>query len=278
MKDPPGRVRARLIAGFALLLLACTVRAGPGEEVREDPVSLAVATTTVSSGLMAALLPAFEADTGYRVALVSSGSGRVLRTAREGGAELTITHLPEAEQRFMADGFGERRELLMTNEFVVAGPAGDPAGVAEAGGAAPAFRAIARTQALFVSRGDDSGTHRKELALWAQAGVEPFGPWYFEYGHGMGRTLELADQRGAYVLVDRGTWAARRETLGLRALLSEGEALFNPYHIILVNPVERGTAVRAAARRLFQWLSSGPGQAIIGAYTVGGEHPFRAAS
>ena len=277
MTDPPGGAGTRLIVAFALCLLACAGRAGPGEEGRGETVSLAVATTTVSSGLMAELLPAFEADTGYGVALVTSGSGRVLRTAREGAAEVTITHLPEAEQRFMADGFGIRRELLMANEFVVAGPAHDPAGVAAAGGAVPAFRAIARAQALFVSRGDDSGTHRKELALWARAGIDPLGPWYFEYGHGMGKTLELADQRGAYVLVDRGTWAARRESLGLRVLLGKDEALFNPYHIILVSPVERGAAVRAAARRLFQWLGSGPGQAIIGAYTVGGEHPFRAA-
>lgn len=240
----------------------------------ERLIRLTTTTTTISSGLMDKLLPIFQTDTGYRVKIDAYGTGRALRSARVGEADIIIVHAPDAENEFMQAGHGLSRLALMKNEFIIAGPKDDPAGIAQTTDVVTAFIRIADKQALFISRGDDSGTHKKELAIWKAAGIEPYGKWYFELGQGMGKTLEYANKSGAYVLVDRGTWLARRRQLQLMESVRGDRLLDNPYHIIIVNPAKHPDTNLQGAQRLALWLTSKRGQKLIRAYTVDGESLF----
>ena len=262
----------RLLAALALALLLAVPGAQAG-----DFITVASTTSTQNAGLFDHLLPLFEAETGIKVRVVAVGTGQALRLARNGDADLLLVHDKPSEEAFVAEGYGSERFDLMYNDFVVVGPAADPAGIAGTGDAAAALASIAAAKAPFVSRGDDSGTHRRERALWAAAGVDPTGAsgtWYREAGQGMGATLNTATMMEAYTLADRGTWLSMRSRLDLRILVEGDARLRNQYGVTLVSP-ERHPHVKAeAARRFAEWLLSPAGQAAIDGFAIDGERLF----
>jgi len=237
-------------------------------------IRLTTTTSALNSGLLEKLIPAFETDTGYTVNIEAFGTGRALRSARDGNADIIIVHSPVAELKFMHAEYGLARLPLMKNEFILAGPKEDPAGVETTSNIISAFKAIAEKQARFISRGDDSGTHNKELEIWHKSIIVPYGKWYIEYGHGMGKTLDFADQMNAYVLVDRGTWLAMRNQLRLAQLFEGDELLDNPYHIISINPDKHPSVNKQGAQRFIEWMTSMHGQDIIKNFTIDGELLF----
>ena len=270
-----GRSRGRVLRLFAALALALLLgmtgaRAG-------DFITVASTTSTQNAGLFDHLLPLFEAETGIEVRVVAVGTGQALRLARNGDADLLLVHDQPSEEVFVAEGYGSQRFDLMYNDFVVVGPASDPAGIAGTDDAAAALAGIAAAKAPFVSRGDDSGTHRRERALWAAAGVDPTGAsgtWYREAGQGMGATLNTATMMEAYALADRGTWLSMRGRLDLRVLVEGDARLRNQYGVTLVSQ-ERHPHVKAAlARRFAEWLLSPAGQAAIDGFAIDGERLF----
>lgn len=270
-----GRSRGRVFRLFLTLALALLF-AVPGARAG-DFITVASTTSTQNAGLFDHLLPLFETETGIEVRVVAVGTGQALRLARNGDADLLLVHDQPSEEAFVAEGYGSTRFDLMFNDFVVVGPASDPAGIAGTGDAAAALASIAAAKAPFVSRGDDSGTHRREQTLWAAAGVDPTGAsgtWYREAGQGMGATLNTATMMEAYTLADRGTWLSMRGRLDLR-VVAEGDArLRNQYGVTLVNP-ERHPHVKAAlARRFADWLLSPAGQAAIDGFAIDGERLF----
>ncbi len=250
-------IAARLILALSvpLLLAACSGK---------DELILATTTSTQDSGLLDVLVPMFEKEYGYKVKVIAVGSGQALRMGEEGEADVILSHSPQAEEEFMAGGHGESRQLVMRNDFVIVGPADDPAGIRGAADAAEALARIARAEAVFVSRGDESGTHAKELSLWEKAGIKPAGDWYQESGQGMGATLGIANERRGYTLTDRGTYLAQRASYQLEVLFEGDEALFNIYHVIVVNPQKHSRVNAEAARAFAQFLVSAEAQAAIG--------------
>jgi tungstate transport system substrate-binding protein len=224
---------------------------------------LASTTSTEDSGLFDRLLPAFAAAApDYDVRLVAVGSGQALRLGERGDADVLLVHSPAEEARFMAAGFGEERRPVMHNEFVIVGPGADPAG-ARGRDPAGALRAIAEAGSPFVSRGDDSGTHRKEQALWRAAGVSPERePWYADVGQGMGETLAVAAERGAYTLTDVATFLFLEQLGGLRVLVEGDSALRNPYSVIVATRARN----RAGARAFARWITAPAAQQLIGAH------------
>ncbi len=232
---------------------------------KSSPVVLATTTSTQDSGLLDELIPAFERSEGYSVKTVAVGSGQAIEMGRRGEADVVLAHSPDAEQELMDSGVAGSREVVMHNDFVVVGPAGDPAGV-EGEEAVGAFARIARKSAPFVSRGDESGTNAKELALWQQAGVRPRGRWYSETGHGMGATLTVAAEKAAYTLADRGTYLANEQARDLALLVDGGPDLLNVYHVIDIDE-KAGARVNADGGDAFaKWIVSKPAQRIIGSF------------
>ena len=209
--------------------------------------------------------------------MVALGTGQALRVAANGDADLVLVHDRAAEDKFVADGFGIDRRDVMYNDFVLIGPAADPAGAGGTGDAVEAFRRVAAAGALFVSRGDNSGTHAMEKRLWHDAGQDPAGgraPWYLSAGQGMGPTLTMAAARDAYTLADRGTWLSFRDRGGLDIVLKGDPRLFNPYGVILVNPARHPHVKAGMARALADWLVSPEGQGAIRAFRIDGERLF----
>ncbi len=201
--------------------------------VAESELILASTTSTQDSGLFDVLIPAFnEAYPQYTVKVVAVGSGEALALGESGDADVLLVHSPASEETFMEDGFGVEREAVMYNDFIVVGPAADPAKIKGMTDVVAAFTAIAESQVTFFTRGDDSGTHKKELTLWEKAGITPEGDWYQTTGQGMGDTLTIADQAGGYTLADRATFLTKGESLALELLVEGDTALFNQYHVI----------------------------------------------
>jgi tungstate transport system substrate-binding protein len=262
-------------AALALVLLAGGAGAG------EKPVLTLVSTTTTrDSGLLDHLLPRFEAASGIGVRAISNvGTGQALALGRRGDADALLVHDRESEEAFLAEGHALWRRDVMYNDFVLVGPASDPAGVRGLARASEAFAKIAAARAGFVSRGDESGTHKAELRIWREAGVDPraaSGSWYRETGSGMGPTLGTADELGAYALTDRGTWLAFRRR-GVLALLLEGERpLRNPYGVLAVNPARHAHVRLDLATRFADWISSAAGRAAIESFRIDGESVFHA--
>lgn len=256
-----------------LLLVVLSVALGACQPVSApaagDPARLLLATTTSTqdSGLLDAILPDFERQHAARVDVVAAGTGQALQLGRDCNADVLLVHAPALEAEFMAQGAGVRRAPVMYNDFVIVGPPGDPAGIKGLTNAATAFAMIAAAQAPFISRGDDSGTHAREMAVWQAAGIEPAGDWYIAAGQGMGAVLTLANEQQAYALSDRATYLARTRTGIDLAIMVEGDpSLFNPYSAIIVNP-ERCPHVNVElANRFVDWLVSVPTQAQIAAF------------
>jgi tungstate transport system substrate-binding protein len=258
-------------AALAGLLLAFGVaQAGAAD----TSITVASTTSTENSGLFAHILPQFQAESGIAVRVIAQGTGQALETGRRGDVDVVLVHARALEDRFVADGHGVERFDVMYNDFVLIGPNDDPAGVRGSADAPAAFAAIAAAGAPFASRGDNSGTHIAELALWAQAGVEPAGAWYRSTGSGMGATLNTAAQIPAYALSDRGTWLSFMNRADLAIVFEGDPQLFNPYGVMLVNP-DRHPHVKAEAGQAFiDWLTSDAGRAAITGFTVGGEPLF----
>lgn len=255
-------------AAAALALLAAVPAAA------QEFITVASTTSTENSGLFGHILPQFEAETGIEVRVVAQGTGQALETGRRGDADVVFVHARAQEEQFVAEGYGVRRFDVMYNDFVIVGPGDDPAGLGAVSDAAGAMAAIAAAEAPFASRGDDSGTHVAEMALWDAAGIEPIGDWYLSTGSGMGATLNTASQVPAYALTDRGTWLSFQNRGPLEIVFQGDPVLFNPYGIILVNPA-RHTHVKAEAGQTFiDWITSPAGQAAIAGYRVGGEQLF----
>jgi tungstate transport system substrate-binding protein len=250
----------------ALALSGCGNDDPPnGAGTSHGTVILATTTSTQDSGLLDVLVPAFERASGYRVKTIAVGSGQALELGRRGEADVVLVHSPDAERKLMSSGVAGRRLLVMHNDFVIVGPAANPARIGGSS-AATAFARIAKVRAPFVSRGDDSGTNAFELKLWKAAGIEPAGSWYQESGQGMAATLRIADEKRAYTLADRGTYLATVKDGGLEVLVESGQALQNVYHVIDMT-TRAGPRVNVAGGRAFAtWIVSAPVQRTIGAF------------
>ena len=268
--------------GRTLLALAATAgvaAAGSvGSAAAQDRFIVVQSTTsTQNSGLYEHILPMFAEKTGIEVRVVAVGTGQAIRNAANGDGDVLLVHARAAEEQFVAEGYGVARFDVMHNDFVVVGPRADPAGVAGMTDAVAALAKIAQAEALFASRGDDSGTHKAELGLWKEAGVDvqaASGGWYRETGSGMGTTLNTGIGMGAYVMTDRATWISFGNKGAHRIVVEGDPKLFNQYGIILVNP-ERHPNVRAELGRQFvDWVLSGKGQAAIASFTVDGQQLF----
>jgi tungstate transport system substrate-binding protein len=240
----------------------------PGSAVHTDRLLVATTTSLSDSGLLDdVVLPAYERlHPGVTVKVVAVGSGEAIAMGAQGDADVLLVHSPDDEAQFMADGHGTLRLPFAYNFFVVAGPKDDPAGIAEAGAASDAFAAIAESKSTFVSRGDESGTHKKELKLWDAAGVTPEGDWYLSTGQGMGETLRIASEKQGYTLTDLGTLLAQGESLDLEPLFTGSGDLKNVYDVIIVNQNEFPMVNAAAAEDLAQLLVSAEGQRAIAEY------------
>lgn len=255
---------------FAIALAATTA-------ATQERILLQSTTSTQNSGLLDAILPEFEALTGYDVQVVAVGTGQAMQNARNGDGDLLLVHARELEDRFVAEGWGTARHDVMFNDFVLIGPADDPAGIAGMTDGAAALARIAASAARFVSRGDNSGTHIREMALWGAAGIDPVpasGAWYRELGSGMGATLNAAVEMGAYTLTDRGTWLSFANKRNAVVLVEGDPALFNPYGLIPVNPARHSHVNTAGAAALIDWLTGPEGQAAIAEFRVDGQQLF----
>lgn len=256
----------KIFSIFALTALCLASCLSPSAQ--NTSLLLVSTTSTQDSGLLDVLLPAFTERTGYGVQLVAVGSGQALKIGEQGNADVILLHSPEAEKKFVAKGFGIDRRLVMHNEFVIVGPASDPARI-RGGSPVDAFRKIFAARATFVSRGDDSGTHVKELALWTQADHDPAGEdWYLETGQGQGATLSIAFEKGGYALTDRGTFLAYRSNVDLDILVEGDPFLLNVYHVITVNPETWPGVNREGAKAFADFITSPEGQRIIAEFGI----------
>jgi tungstate transport system substrate-binding protein len=257
---------AAFIAALFLPAMAAPVLAAPAQK----NLILATTTSTQDSGLLDVLVPLFEKKTGYFVKTIAVGSGQAMSMGMKGEADILLVHSPAAEKKFMAEGGGTERIIVMHNDFVVIGPTADPAGIRGAKSTPEAFRKIAATKALFLSRGDNSGTHAKEKGVWAAAGVQTAGQkWYQETGLGMGQTLNVAAEKRGYTLTDRGTYMALQKNLAILPILMQGDAiLLNVYHVIGVNPVKWPKVNAAGAKAFAAFMVSAEVQGIIKTFGV----------
>jgi len=263
------KIHQIVIVLLSILVAACSIT--PSDDIvgaLQTEIILATTTSTYDSGLLDVLIPVFEAKTGYRVKIIAVGTGKALAMGREGNADLLLVHAPPDEEIFMAEGYGSLRLLVMHNDFVFVGPENDPAEIQHLIEPDEIMTRIAEKQGIFVSRGDDSGTHKKEMIFWDQAGITPNGDWYLETGQGMGATLMVASEKGAYTLTDRSTYLFLGENLSLDILAEGSPPLMNIYHVMLVNP-ERWPDVNVdGAQALAEFLVSEQGQEIIAAHGV----------
>ena len=228
---------------------------------------LATTTSTQDSGLLDVLVPAFEKETGYTVKTVAVGSGQAIEQASRGDADVVLVHSPAAEKKMVDAGDGIERTLVMHNDFIIVGPAADPAGVKSAATTHAAMKAISTKQARFISRGDNSGTNALELKLWQGLNITPKGQsWYEESGQGMGATLQIANQKDAYTISDRATYLAQKKNLSLQILFQKDPALLNVYHVILVNPAKHAKVNAAAARAFAAYVVRPDVQEVIGKF------------
>ena len=288
----------RHIIGLVIFLAFFTLSA---MAYGDDTITMSTTTSTENSGLLNVLLPAFTADTGIRVKVIAKGTGAAIRDGMDGNVDIIFVHAKDREEKFVSDGFGAYRLAVMHNDFVIIGPKNDPAGIQGMKNGPEALKRIADKKALFISRGDDSGTHTKEQALWKLSDVvlqtdtrdivvndkkktlafvhpDGLGEWYFSIGQGMGKTLTFAEEKQAYTLTDRGTYLkykyGRRQGLDLDILVEGDPALFNPYGIIPVNP-EKYPQVKFKEAEIFaKWLVSERAQKIIADYKIEGRQAF----
>jgi len=261
---------------WSLIVVVTLGIAAPRAIAEDRSIVVASTTSTQDSGLFGYLLPIFKAKTGIDVKVVAQGTGQALDTARRGDADVVFVHAKAQEEKFLAEGYGVKRFDVMYNDFVLVGPRSDPAGV-KGKDIEAALKAISEKAAPFVSRGDRSGTHTAELALWKQAGIDiaaAKGPWYREIGQGMGAALNTANALNAYVLSDRGTWISFENRGDLDILVQGDKRLFNQYGVMLVNPEKYPSVKKQLGQAFIDWLISPEGQAAIAGYKIGGQQLF----
>jgi tungstate transport system substrate-binding protein len=266
----------RLFAAIAIILTALG-SSGALAGAQEQSIVVASTTSTRDSGLFDHILPLFATKTGIDVRVVAQGTGQALDAGRRGDADVVLVHAREQEEKFVRQGFGVRRFDVMYNDFVLIGPRGDPAGINGSPDVAAALTSIQSKKAVFVSRGDKSGTHFAELGLWKAAGVDVAAmkePWYKEIGQGMGAALNTASAMNAYVLSDRATWLAFKNRGELEILVEGDERLFNQYGVMLVNPARHASVKAEPGQRFIDWLISPEGQQAIAEYKIDGQQPF----
>ena len=246
---------------IGLLLGACGTSAPANTEL-----ILATTTSTRDSGLLDVLLPKFEAAIGYKVKMVAVGSGEAIKMGQEGNADVLLVHSPKAEVDYMNQGFGKERLLVMHNDFIIVGPAADPAGIKGTAAAVDAFKKIAETKSVFVSRADKSGTNTAELNLWKAISITPEGDWYLQTGQGMADTLRVASEKSGYTLADRATYLAQKANLQLDILVEGDKALLNIYHVITVNPDKWPKVNYQGAKAFADFMVSAEIQTLIGEF------------
>ena len=251
-----------LVLGALLALGLLALSCGTNSPPPRGDLLLATTTSVQDSGLLEALIPVFEADVNVNVKPIAVGTGAALRLAEDGNADALFVHAPDAERALVEAGDAFNRQLIAYNDFVIVGPPDDPAGIASAAAAAAALAAIAAAEADFISRGDDSGTHKRELAIWADVGIDPGGSWYHESGQGMGATITIADQRQSYLLADRATFLALSDGIDLVPLLEGDPALLNLYSVLQVSPAKPGVNALGAVAWI-EFMLSDVAQAII---------------
>lgn len=261
---------------LALGIGLAVVFAGP---VFADDKSIIVqsTTSTKNSGLYDHILPIFEKKTGIKVHVVAVGTGQAIKNATNGDGDVLLVHAKPAEEKFVEDGWGVKRRDVMYNDFIIVGPPSDPAKVAGMQDAAAALRKIASAKAVFASRGDNSGTHKKEVALWKKAGIDPkmgSGKWYRETGSGMGATLNAGVGMGAYVMTDRGTWISFKNKGDFKIAVEGGQDLFNQYGVILVNPKKHPRVKVQEGQAFIDWITGPDGQKAIAGYKLDGQQLF----
>lgn len=278
-------IKLILILGMVLTLLLTACAQATPEPATSEPASpaattapeppanpaliLATTTSTQDSGLLDVLIPMFEAQTGYTVQTVAVGTGAALKMAEEGNADVLLVHAPASEKALMEAGWGKDRFLIMHNDFVIVGPANDPAGIKGMPTAVEAFQMVADAGANFITRGDDSGTNKMEISLWGKTSSDPTGQaWYIDSGQGMGATLTIASEKQAYTLTDRATFLANKENLDLEILVEGDAALLNVYHVITVNPEKWPNANYDGAIAFANFMIDPATQAVIGEFGV----------
>jgi tungstate transport system substrate-binding protein len=262
----------RLFLAAALVTALCAPALA-----QEKSIVVASTTSTEDSGLFGYLLPLFKQATGITVKVIAQGTGQALDTARRGDADVAFVHARAAEEKFIAEGAGVKRYPVMYNDFVLIGPKDDPAGIKGTNDIVAALKAIQRKGAPFVSRGDRSGTHQAELALWKDAGIDiatAKGPWYRDIGQGMGAALNTASAMNAYVLSDRGTWISFKNRGDLVIAVEGDKKLFNQYGVILVNPAKHPNVKKEEGQAFIDWLISPAGQQAIAGYKIDGQQLF----
>jgi len=261
------RFKALILVVLFPLLLGSTAFAG-------EHLRLATTTSTENSGLLAELLPPFEAANDCQVDVIAVGTGKAIKLGENGDVDVVLVHARSKEEKFVAEGYGVDRRDVMYNDFVVLGPDSDPAGIKGMTDVAAALGKIAAAKATFVSRGDDSGTHSREKQLWKAAGVTPAGDWYLEAGRGMGEVIVMAGERLGYTLSDRGTYLAFKAKTELRIAVEGDDRLFNPYGVIMVNPQKHPHVQVGLAKKFLDYLVSDQAKALITGFRRGGEQLF----
>jgi len=242
--------------------------------IAAQDIRMATTTSTEASGLLDFILPKFEARYGGKVRVVAVGSGAAMKIGESGDADVLLVHARALEDKFMAAGYGSLRRDVMYNDFVIVGPARDPAGVRGGRNAVEAMKKIAASGARFISRGDDSGTHVMENSYWKEAGIEPKGAWYVSSGQGMGQVLTMAGEPAGYALTDRATYAAYRDRTGLQVLVEGDLRMFNPYGVIVVNPQRFPKLNHSGAMAFADWITSAEGLAAVAAFRINGVQMF----
>jgi len=267
----------KYLAGLAVPTLLGGVLLSPTSLAEDMSILLQSTTSTANSGLYDYLLPKFTDKTGIKVNVVAVGTGQAIKNARNGDADVLLVHAKSAEEKFVAEGYGLERFDVMYNDFVIVGPPSDPAGIAGMDDSLAAMTKIADRQAVFASRGDNSGTHKKEMQLWTDAGIHPTeasGGWYRETGSGMGATLNTAVGMDAYTLTDRATWISFKNKGEYRVLVEGDPDLFNQYGIILVNPKKHPDVKVAEGQAFIDWIRGEEGQKAIADYKLDGQQLF----
>jgi len=259
--------RKILLSGLVVALLFITGMIST--QAQPKTIILATTTSTQDSGLLDVLLPIFEKGTGYFVKTIAVGSGQAMAMGQKGEADVLLVHSPEAEKKFMAEGYGINRRLVMHNDFIIVGPPGDPAKIKAMKSSVESFKKIASAKALFLSRGDNSGTDAKEKSVWKTAKINPEGErWYQQTGLGMGQTLNVAAEKKGYTLADRGTYLAMKKNLGLDILVEGDAILLNIYHVIEVNPAKWPKVNNAGAKAFADFMVSKETQDLIKTFGV----------
>jgi len=262
----------RIIIIFTVFALAACDRAEEadlGNQPLDRPeIILATTTSTQDSGLLDLLVPLFEEESGYLVKVIAVGTGQALKMGADGNADVLFVHAPAAEKTLIENGSAVDRRLIMHNDFVIVGPASDPAGIRGVSSPVSALSKIATTQSNFVSRGDDSGTHKKELTMWETGGLTPAGDWYLQSGQGMGATLKISSEKEGYTLTDRATYLAQKNVLDLDIMVEGDASLLNVYHTMVVNPEMWPKVNEVGARSWIDFLTRADTQLIIGDFGV----------